>query len=198
MTKFLIVFLFPFWIYAQKHTERIGGGIEYMVGDHWFISPHLTYEYQVGKRTFFTSNLGFIHKRPKYNVADGYVFATLQRIMLDFDAKFAILKFKNNYLKIGVGPSLWFKNETFPSIREDRLVNNPFVDPMYFKKDYENKNKKGVNVGYNISSELDIRVSKKLSLITKLEIIEIKNVGLDSFNSYPSIALGISGLYKIK
>jgi opacity protein-like surface antigen len=90
MKKILFLILLPFLVCSQKHTQRIGGGLEYMVGDNWFLSPRIAYEYQVGKRVFSTSNLGLIHKNI-FNEFNG-VKTTIQRLMLDFDAKFAILK----------------------------------------------------------------------------------------------------------
>jgi hypothetical protein len=196
MKKILFLILMPFIVFAQKHTQRIGGGLEYMVGDNWFLSPHITHEYQVGKRVFLTSNLGLIHKNI-FNEFNG-VKTTIQRLMLDFDVKFAIIKYRNNYLKVGAGPSLWLKNEVRPQVKKEFIIDDPRLDPIYPKSTYENRYHKGINIGYNATAELDISVSKKLSLLINMDWIYIKKVGLDALNKYPSVALGVGGLYKLR
>jgi hypothetical protein len=63
MKKILFLILLPFLVYSQKHTQRIGGGLESIPLAPWLYSPYLKYEYQVGNFVFLSSNLGLINKK---------------------------------------------------------------------------------------------------------------------------------------
>jgi hypothetical protein len=193
MKKTLFLILIPFLVYSQKNTQRIGGGLESLPHDPWLYSPHLTYEYQVGNFIFLSSNLGLINKNiPKV------LTAKIQRIMLDFDVKFVVFKYKNINLKMGTGPSFWYENVVLPQLKKEFTTGpwGPIIN--YPKTAYENRYFYGLNVGFNVCSEFEIQLSKNLTLNSTFDIIAIKKTGLDASDNQPSFAFGLGGLYKIK
>jgi hypothetical protein len=174
--------------FAQKNTNKIGIGINYMsldMPDDVVWMPRLNYEYQFGKRLFVSTQIGGVNYKGRddnFNV----IAEHRRRFTSDLTAKFVILKYKNNYLKIGIGPSLWHRNDDVVSRVKIKADAPDFIPEIV---SYDMINNKGWNLGYNINTELDINISTKISIIGSFGVA---NLGKSGFSSI----LGSNVYYK--
>ncbi len=171
-----------------QFSNRLGIGLNYVAldaPDDLVFSPQLKYEHIIKKRIFVNTQIGYIN----YHGTEAFfdkLPQTRNRINFDTGVKFAIIKYKNNYLKLGGGVSIWRRND---KIIDQIKVKAEAPDFVLQILSYNTKTVKDWNLGYNIVSEIDISVSKKVSISGSFGVANFKNAGLNSF-------LGLTGFYK--
>jgi hypothetical protein len=183
----VILIVSNFYLIAQKSTDKVGIGFNYMtldLPDDVAFSPQITYDKQIGKRLFLASKIGYLSlfRNDRFSQT---IPETRKRLMFDIRPSFAILKYKKNHLKLGAGPSFWYQNDRVVGAIRFPLNNQTQV------LDYRMKNVKEFNMGLSIFSEIDIRISNKMSFATNFGITNFKSSGLSSI-------MGITVLYEIR
>lgn len=194
MTKIITVFVSLVFLnlstHAQKVNHSLGIGVRYMsldMPDDMVFSPNVYYNLNVSKRLSFSSQIGGVVFKGKEHLF-GILPTDRKRVMLDLDAKFAIVKFKNNYLRIGGGPSIWHSNDETVFKMSWKSESPDFVPII---TSYEYQTRKYWELGFNAISELEIGITNKFSLMGSF--------GFASFNKQgTSSILGLNCLYKLK
>lgn len=179
MKKNLILFLFcPLCIFAQGAPEKIGLGLNYMsldLPDDMVFRPTFVFEKELKSRFFVATQFGGVYYKggdPNFNIPE-----VRRRFTTDVTVKFAVVKYKNNYLKIGGGPSLWYRNDDLVSIVKLRgeapdFILKPVGVEMQTKKDW--------SLGYNLTGELEISVVRNVSLAANISIANLGEAGFSS------------------
>lgn len=170
--------------FAQK-TNKIGLGIQYtsldLPDDRIFI-PNINYQKMINRRFFVSLVVGYA----QINGFDKF-FKTIpekrSRFTTDIIAQVAVLRFKENYLKIGGGTSIWYRNDNIVDTFKFDLSDQTRI------LDYKYKSNTGWNVGYNLMSELEISCSKQVSLSSNFGVANLGNAGI-------STILGVKSYYK--
>jgi hypothetical protein len=165
--------------YAQL-KNRVGIGLQLTsldAPDDVVRVPTLNYQRQFLKRifvnaqfTYINRNTIFLEQVPEFRTKFG----------LDFTPYFAILKYKENYLKIGIGASFWHRDE---ELRSSWSIQNGTIT------NYKTIEYNEWNIGYNAMSELDIALSKRMTLAANFGFINLNQAGISS-------VLGVKGFYK--
>jgi hypothetical protein len=152
--------------------------------DDLVFSPNINYEKKFKNRLFIGSKIGYVN----YAGKDGFSNTIPEkrvRIMLDIKPSFALLKYKNSYLKFGAGPSLWYRNDDIVNQIKFNLANQLEII------DYKKKTTKELNLGLNVFTELDIEVAKKFSIVGSIGLVSFKTAGANSM-------LGVTAFYKFQ
>ncbi|MGL4631797.1 MAG: hypothetical protein ACRCVT_11380 [Leadbetterella sp.] len=176
----------------------IGVGFELIASGDSFYTPSFEYELKHNERIFFCSNLGFVLSKKGQNIKD--LYKTVNRYMLDLDIKYGVVKVKNHFLKLGLGPSLWVKNDKIPFLpTEIQLLCPPNADCIFPSSAYRFQKNRGIGIGYNLTSELDFQVSKEIKLQFNLDYYKIYNASLDTSDpNFPSVSIGMGVQYRVK
>lgn len=62
------------------------------------------------KRLFLNSKIGYVNFEDKDSFSQSMP-EFRKRLIVDIRPSIAVLKFKSNYLKIGAGPSFWYRDD---------------------------------------------------------------------------------------
>jgi hypothetical protein len=176
---------------SQNYTKsKLGVGLNYItldLPDDITFFPKINYQHQFHRRLFGTIELGYLHYNGRENTFN-ILPEVRQRITLDLSGKIAIAKYKNNYLKIEGGSSIWYRNDKL--INQIKFIAEP---PDYVPQitSYKENNLSDWNVGYHLGGELDISLGMRFSMVGHVRIIQFKRVGTSSL-------LGIAVYYKLK
>lgn len=168
----------------QLKSDRIGLGVSYLpldLPDDITFLPKLSYQHQFKQRVFGSAEIGYLY----YEGADNsfpQVPELRKRFTLDFAAKFSLLKFRDSHLRIAAGPSLWHVND----LTTKRLSFNGNEVTAY-----ELENRRYWDFGGNLGLELDINLSKRLSVMGNFQIVYLKKTELTPL-------LGLYGFYRIR
>lgn len=173
----LVLFLLSsLCLHAQAGRDKVGFGLDYLaldLPDDLVFSPHIDYERKLAGRFFLSGKLGLVD----FKGTDSFtqtIPESRKRIMLDIEGKIALLRFRENYLKLGVGPSVWYRN--------DEIVNRisfPLEDQTNVIS-YEKRHTTEVNLGAKVNGELDINVMKNMTLRGNFSFSHFKNAGTSS------------------
>ena len=189
-TCFFILCLLISAISTAQFNNRIGVGLDYValdLPDDLVFIPHLKYERILGSRVFLSSKVGYVN----FKGVDGFfnkIPQTRNRITFDNGLKFAVIKYKNSYLKLGSGVSIWRRNDVIVNNVKITAVAPDFVTEI---TKYDTKIVRDWNFGYNFSAELDVSLNKRVSLVGNFSVANFKYAGLSSI-------LGLSAFYKFK
>jgi hypothetical protein len=189
MKKYFILFLFcPIFAFAQNASKKIGLGLNYVsldLPDDLVYRPVFVFEKEFRNRFFVAAQFGGIYHEGEDNT---FQIAELRRrFTTDITVKVAILRYKNNYLKIGGGPSLWYRNDNLVnSVRFEAsppdFIPKPIGFDMMTKKDW--------NLGYNLTGELEVLIIKRVSLAAHFSVADLGKAGFSS-------VLGLNCYYKL-
>jgi hypothetical protein len=180
---FSFLMLFCFSTYCQIKT---GLGLNYVnldAPDDIFLSPNLNFEKKTLKRTFINAQIGYgIIKR--FDRLSKKIPENRFRFMVNLGGSYALIKHKDNYLKIGGGPSIWYRKESIVDQIKFDLTNQSNVLEYKYREFNE------INLGYNLFSQIDISILKKISLNGTFGFVSFKKAGA-------SPILGISAMYSL-
>jgi hypothetical protein len=171
--------LFSSILVAQTHQHQLGVGMSYValdLPDDLVFMHRIVHQYAIRKRFFWENELGLIN----YNGTDN-TFEILpekrRRICVSSKLKYAIVKYKNNHLKIFGGTSIWYRN--YKIVDQIKIkAEAPNFEPQIVS--YNTNILQDVNIGYNIGSEIEIGISKKLSIVGGLTVTNFKRLGVNS------------------
>ena len=170
--------------------NRLGIGVNYVtldLPDDIVIFPKVNYQHQFNKRLFGAIELGYLNYNGKENIFN-IIPETRKRITIDVSGKFTLLKYKNNYLKIEAGPSIWYRDDKL--INQIKFLSKP---PDYVTKivSYKDNHINDWNLGYHFGMELEVSMGRRFSTIGYARSIHLNSAGTSSL-------LGIAILYKFK
>jgi len=161
----------------------VGLGVSYLpldLPDDITFLPKLSYPHQFKQRVFGSADIGNLHYKGMDNTFQ-QVPELRKRFTVDLAAKFSLLKFKNNHLRIAAGPSFWH-------------VNDLVAKKISFKGNevtaYERENRRYWDFGANLGLELDINLSKKFSVIGNIQMVYLEKTVLTPL-------LGLYAFYRI-
>lgn len=166
--------------FTQNYSQKIGLGLSYIsldAPDDVSFSPNIIYEKKLNKKFLIGAKLG-------YNLINDFdnfskkIPERRERVMLDLELKFALIKYKNNYLKIGVGPSAWYRNDDIVTRIKFNLQDQTNVF------DYTKTQTKETNLGIKYLIELDINLVKKLSILSNVCITNFGRAGGNTITNF--------------
>lgn len=188
MSKYIFLLLFcPLVVFAQS-APKVGIGLSYMsldLPDDMVFRPSVSVEKHLIGRLSVGAQLGGI----RYQGADNThnIPEIRRRFTSDLTAKISALRYKRTALKIGVGPSLWYRNDEVVSRVQLRTDAPDFVSKPV---SWDMKTNKGWHLGYNASVEVETAVSRNFSLAAGISVANLGRSGLSSI-------LGLHGYYQL-
>lgn len=173
----LLSLFFGNTLYAQKNRIGVNYSLTTLdLPDDIVNNYQVNYQRNISKRLFLFSDINFIY----YNGIEDLLYILPEkrrRIGLDLGLKFAIIKYKENYLKLGIGLSNWYRNDDL--IKEIKFELNS-VDNKPKIIDYYPVNLESNNLGFNLNSDLEISLSKKIYTEGHIKIINVYKGGIIS------------------
>lgn len=180
------IILFNFNLYSQEHNKySLGVGIDYIaldLPDDLVFSPNINGGLGLHPKWFVTSALGIIH-----HIHNDHHFPSVpnsrKRITIDLSLKYMPFRIGLFFLNLGAGLSPWHINDHTTQqlrIHTDTISNQIIVDKYYLL------HTKTWKVGYNIFSELGVRILKDINLLSQFKVI---NHGKYGFHSVLGIKL---------
>ncbi len=172
-------------VVAQRQTsDRIGLGVSYAAldaPDNLVFLPKLSYQHQFQKRLFVSADMGYLSYKGWDNSFQ-QVPESRKRFTLDLAAKFSVLTFGESHLRIGAGPSLWRIDDEV--MKELFYENGQVTSYKLLERHYW-------DVGANMGLELDIHLSKRLSMMGNFQLVKLSKWDL-------SPQLGVNTFYRIR
>ena len=186
LLKVLVLFLAVGTVTMAQKTEndRIGLGVSYVgldAPDDPAFLPKISYQHQFQPRFFASADVGYLHYKGVDNTFR-QVPELRKRFTVDLAARFSLFKFGGSHLGIAAGPSLWYVDDQVTK----RLS---FVGTEVTS--YELQRNKYWSLGTNVSLQLDIRLSRKLSVMGNIQFVKLTKADLASL-------LGLYAFYRIK
>lgn len=172
--------------FSQKYPSNIGIGLDYMsldLPDNLVISPNIHFQKQFSKRLFAGTKLGVVN----YSGFDNFSKSIPERrirINIDLKPSIALLSFNRFNIKLGAGPSIWYRKDII--VNEWRFLLEPPNQILEFKK----RRTEEINLGINVFSELNIKVYKKFSITGSFGVVNFKKAGTSSI-------LGVNAVYSL-
>ena len=168
----------------QSKSDRIGMGVSYLpldLPDDITFLPKLSYQHQFKPRVFGSADIGYLHYKGMDNTFQ-QVPELRKRFTVDLAAKFSLIKFRDSHLRIAAGPSLWHVKD---------LVSKKISFKGNEVTAYERENRQYWDFGGNLGLELDINLSRRLSIIGNFQIVYLKRTELIPL-------LGLYAFYRIR
>lgn len=168
----------------QLGNDRIGLGVSYLpldLPDDITFMPKLSYQHQFKPRVFGSADIGYLYYKGTDNTFS-QIPELRKRFTIDLAAKFSLIKFKNNHLRIAAGPSLWQVNDLIT--KKVRFKGNEVIA-------YELENRRYWDFGGNLGVELDINLSRKVSVMGNFQIVYLKKTGFTPL-------LGLYAFYRVR
>ncbi len=181
----LMIFVFAVSSVAQRaNSNRIGLGVSSLpldAPDDLTFMPKLSFQHQFQRRLFVSADVGYLHYKGVDNTFH-QVPELRKRFTVDLAARYSLLKFGGSHLGIAAGPSLW---------RVDDQVTKRLSFVGTEVTSYELQHNQYWSLGTNLSLQLDVRLSKKLSVMGNVQFVKLAKADLASL-------LGLYAYYKIK
>lgn len=96
------------------------------------------------------------------------------RIFIDFNSSFAPIKFKNNYLRFGIGPTIMYLNDTKVNNIKTTLEYDTKTKLNYFKYiSHETTKNTKLSAGINLMVGIEISLSSKFFITSDLSLLLI-------------------------
>lgn len=177
----IIMLIFSSKSIAQ-FRNRGGIGLSYSQLDYKTsrtFMPNIAYQRLISKRLFLTTQIG-VASHDNLDLLIGKQIEKKRRTVFDFAPKFAVIKYKDNYFKIGGDFTFMFINDEQFYLKKD-----PFQNII----EYGTKNVKDYLTNFNLVGELDVSISRRFSVASSFHFINMTKSGFKIF-------VGLNGFYK--
>ncbi|MBU1822648.1 MAG: hypothetical protein KKG00_14215 [Bacteroidetes bacterium] len=168
----------------QLKSDRVGMGISYLtldLPDDITFLPKFSYQHQFKQRIFGSADIGYLYYKGMDNTFQ-QVPELRKRFTVDLAAKFSLFEMGGSHLRIAAGPSLWHVSD---------LVSKKINFNGDEVTDYERENRTYWDFGGNLGLELDINLSKRLSVMGNFQIVYLNKTELTPM-------LGLYAFYRIR
>ena len=139
----------------------------------------VSYARHVGNdRLVFGVSLGYMKIQNWEHIANGYSIEgrPRERVTADITVSFDFLKNQCHALRVGVGPSLWYrKDDRLRSANYLILENGMLTDVKTQWKKFDE-----LNVGYNLLAEYEYLITPEISLAGRFGVANLKRSGISS------------------
>ncbi len=168
----------------QGKSDRIGFGISQItldLPDDVTFLPKVSYQHKFSNRLFASADLGYL----SYHSIDNeysQIPRIRRRLTLDLAGKFSLVKYRDNHLRLAFGPSAWRRDDLV--VEHIRLENGQVTS-------YDLVKNRDWNLGYNAGIELDINLSRRLSVMGNFQIANLGRSGWSNM-------IGVTGLYRLR
>ena len=168
----------------NQSSDRIGLSVTFMpldAPDDLVFLPKLSYQHQFQKRLFVSADMGYLAFKDWDN-SFRQLPESRKRFTLDLAAKFSVLTFGESHLRIGAGPSLWRIDDKV--MKELFYENGQVTSYKLLERHYW-------DFGANAGLELDIHLSKRLSMMGNFQLVKLSKWDL-------APQLGVYAFYRIR
>lgn len=175
-------------IAALKSANSLRLGVEYTKLDKPDASAlhyRLYYTRRLARdRIALSVSLGYMNVKNNRLLANDFRFEgqPRQRVTTDLTISFDLLSSTRNSLRIGLGPSLWYrKDDTFLQANYKLLPNGQLTD-LVIKHDQIDE----LNFGYHFMIDYEYLITREISLGTRIGVYSLNEAGLS-----PSVGLTV-------
>lgn len=179
-----ICLVFCSFTHAQvtPYKNSLRAGIDYMSLD---APDDLGYRYRLGyarhaggDRLVLGVSFGYLKVQNWEHIINGYSLEgrPRERVTADATVSFDFLKNQRHALRLGTGPSVWYrKDDRLRSVNYIILENGMLTDVKTQWKKFDE-----LNVGYNLLAEYEYLITPEISLAGRFGVANLKRSGISS------------------
>ncbi|MPR34426.1 hypothetical protein [Salmonirosea aquatica] len=172
---------------VATYKNSVRAGIDYMsldAPDDLGYRARLGYARHIGNdRLVFGVNLGYLKVRNWEHIANIYTANNYsiegrprERVTADVTVSFDFLKNQRHALRIGAGPSVWYrKDDRLRSAQYIVFENGTLTD---VKTQWERFDE--LNVGYNLLAEYEYLITPEISIAGRFGVANLRRSGISS------------------
>ena len=178
--SYLVLILFSVPAFSQKNSQILIGGSFLGIDNpnnngYRFILGYAKIPNSSNRIKHLTTISGFSWKVNNWEeISDIKLIDERNRIFIDFNSSFSIIKYKNNHLRFGTGPTIMYLNDTKVSYIRTTLEYNIKTKQNYFKYlSHETINNTKLTAGLNLLGGIEINLNSQLFLTSDFSILLI-------------------------